>query len=294
MKFARFTFLTLVMTLMCVSVAFAAQNNVQVNVEINNYVQQFDNGKIDWQTGMVTATGIGAPPAKSTNIAQARAMATRAATVVARRNLLEIVKGVQIDSATAVEDFIATSDVIVSQVKGFLQNSQILDTAYMSDGSVEVTVGVSMNGGLAEVVVPKSVPFRPVAGPAPAVSAPSAPSAPMADGKYTGLVIDARGLQAKPAMNPKITDLNGNEIYGTALVSRDYALQQGMAGYAKDPAKAAQNSRVTDRPLVVKAVSAAGKAKTDLAISPEDAMKVKALAQEGGFLEKCRVMIVLD
>ncbi len=49
-------------------------------------------GKVDWTTGVITAVGIGAPPAQPANAAQARAMAERAAQVVAYRNLLEAVK----------------------------------------------------------------------------------------------------------------------------------------------------------------------------------------------------------
>jgi|GEM_PF-1418407 len=124
------------------------------------YVQQVANGQIDWQKGYVTAVGIGAPPANPVNMAQARAMAERAATVVARRNLLEVVKGVQIDSATLVENYMVTNDVVVSQVNGFIQSSQILDTAYMSDGSVEVTVGLSLRGELTAVILPPTGDLR--------------------------------------------------------------------------------------------------------------------------------------
>jgi hypothetical protein len=60
-------------------------------------------GKVDWTTGVLTAVGIGAPPAQPANAAQARAMAERAAQVVAYRNMLEAVKGVRVDSTTTVE-----------------------------------------------------------------------------------------------------------------------------------------------------------------------------------------------
>src|SRR5512139_2950167 len=80
-------------------------------------------GKVDWTTGVVTAVGIGAPPANAANPAQARAMAERAAQVVAYRNLLEAVKGVRVDSTTTVENFMVTSDVIRTQVSGFVQGA---------------------------------------------------------------------------------------------------------------------------------------------------------------------------
>ncbi|WP_457572144.1 LPP20 family lipoprotein [Desulfovulcanus sp.] len=302
---------------------FSGQGQAQnVAMESGSYIQTFENGKIDWQTGLVTAVGIGAPPANAVNMAQARAMALRAATVVARRNLLEIIKGVQIDSATTVENYMVTNDIIVSQVRGFLQNSQILDTAYMSDGSVEVTVGVSLRGGLANVIIPKTIPFgirikKHEPEPTPTVPSPpevqekevsqpepevriepkdvqSQPKETAPKMVYTGLLVDARGLGARPAMSPKILDENGQEVYGSALVSREYAIQQGMAGYAKDVDKARQNPRVADTPYIAKAVMAKGRARTDLVIPNDVANQLRELAKNQSFLEKCKVMIVLD
>ncbi|MFW5487049.1 MAG: LPP20 family lipoprotein [Desulfovibrio sp.] len=266
------------------------------------YVQQMANGQVDWQKGLVTAIGVGAPPPNAVNMAQARAMAVRAATVVARRNLLEIVKGVQIDSQTTVENYMVTSDVVQTQVRGFLQNSQILDTAYMSDGSVEVTVGISLHGGFANVIIPPTIPFRQSPAPAPVpapeqpqVDVPAQPAVPATpDVVYTGMLVDARGFSARPAMSPKVLDENGNEVYGSALVSREYAIQQGMAGYAKDESLAMQNPRIADHPYPVKAVNADGANRTNIVISNEEANKIRSLVAGQNFLEKCRVMILLD
>ncbi|SDN79225.1 hypothetical protein SAMN04488516_10735 [Desulfonauticus submarinus] len=287
------------------------------------YVQTFENGQVNWTTGLVTAKGIGAPPATAVNMAQARAMAVRAATVVARRNLLEVIKGVQIDSTTTVQNYMVTNDIIVSRVQGFLQNSQVLDIAYMSDGSVEVTVGVSLRGGLADVLLPKTIPFgtkiqRPTrltpSAPQVSVPAPTAPATPtvpttpevqkprMEEAQtqpkpqivYTGLIVDARGLGARPAMSPKIYDENGQEVYGSAFVSREYAIQQGMAGYAKDINKAKTNPRVANNPFIAKAVQVKGKARTDLVINNDVANQLRSLSKNQNFLEKCKVMIILD
>ena len=114
------------------------------------------------------------------------------------------------------------------------------------------------------------------------------------DEVYTGLVVDARGFQARPAISPKIFDEDGSEIYGTLLVIKDYAIKQGISGYARDVTAAQSNPRVTDNPLTVKAVSAQGAAMTELKISNEDARKVRSAKENLSFLQKCRVMIVLD
>ncbi|MBW1674949.1 MAG: LPP20 family lipoprotein [Deltaproteobacteria bacterium] len=122
-----------------------------------NAVESFENGKIDWTTGVASAIGIGAPPPKPVNMAQARAMAKRAAVIVARRNLLEIIKGVRIDSLTLIKDFVVQSDIIRNQVDGYLERSQVVDIAYMSDGSVEATVAMNLRGGFSNLMLPKSI-----------------------------------------------------------------------------------------------------------------------------------------
>jgi hypothetical protein len=244
-------------------------------------------GKVDWTTGVITAVGIGAPPAQPANPAQARAMAERAAQVVAYRNLLEAVKGVRVDSTTTVENFIVTSDAIKTQVNGIIQGATVMDKKYMSDGSVEVTVGMKLTGALAEALLPKT-PLTPPPG-STGTLAPGAPGQ-----LYTGLVVDARGLGVRPAMAPKILNEEGKEVYGSAWINRDYAVREGMVGYLKDPAAAQTNPRVTDKPLMVKALKVSGDGRVDTVISNADAALLHGASQNLSMLEKCRVIILVD
>jgi hypothetical protein len=278
-----------VLVLSVVALSIAAPSFAQLEGSIRNsdvIEQSGSSGKVDWTTGVLTAVGIGAPPAQSSNPAQARAMAERAAQVVAYRNMLEAVKGVRVDSATTVENFIVSSDIIRTEVNGFIQGATVMDKKYMSDGSVEVTVGMRMSGGLADSVLPKGTP-------APSAQAPAAPAA--APGQlYTGLIVDARGLGIRPAMAPKIVNEDGKEIYGSASVNRDYAVREGMVGYFKDPDAAKANPRVTDKPLTVKALKASGDGRVDLVISNADATAIQAASQNMSMLEKCKVIVLVD
>jgi hypothetical protein len=246
-------------------------------------------GKVDWTTGMITAVGIGAPPAQPANAAQARAMAERAAQVVAYRNLLESVKGVRVDSTTTVENFMVTSDIIKTEVSGIIQGAMVMDKKYMSDGSVEVTVGMRLSGALADTLLPKG-PVTP-----PSLTTPPPGAAPAMSGQvYTGLIVDARGLGVRPAMAPKILNEEGKEVYGSAWINRDYAVREGMVGYLKDPVSAQANPRVTDKPLLVKAIKVSGDARVDTVISNADAYALQSATQNLSMLEKCRVIILVD
>jgi hypothetical protein len=319
-------------------------------------VETVGQGMINWTSGEVYATGIGAPPANAVNAAQARAMAERAAQVVAYRNLLEIVKGVRVDSETVVENFMTKSDIIRTKVDGIIKGAMPVKKLYLSDGSVEITVVMRMKGDFLNAVVPDTFgsaaipppPLRPSPSvqvpapqrPGPAPQAPEKRSEPprvepirpapqqpekkpeppkvvqpqqqqpekpaqlppvavpdqsttqFKGGKATGVVIDGRGLGLKPALLPKIIDPQGQEIYVGQVVARTNAVEQGVAGYAKDVNAASNNFRVTDNPAVIKGVRASGAARTDIMLSQSDSQMLRDLGKKGDFLQYCRVIIV--
>ncbi len=115
------------------------------------------SGSINWSQGIMTATGIGSPPEKYYGKPQARPMALRAAQLDAYRNLLEVTKGVRINSVTVVEDSMVSSDMIRSQVDGMVKGTQVIKKEYLSDGTVEVTIAMSLRGGFAQLILPKDI-----------------------------------------------------------------------------------------------------------------------------------------
>jgi hypothetical protein len=107
------------------------------------------SGGINWTTGSILAEGVGIPPENSPSQAAASAMACRAAVVVAQRNLLEIVKGVRVESETLVEDFMLKSDVIRTAVSGVIQGAVIKSRKIEDDGSCIVTLEIPVAGKIA-------------------------------------------------------------------------------------------------------------------------------------------------
>jgi hypothetical protein len=259
------------------------------------------DGGVNWTTQVITATGLGVPPPSAVSQAQGRALAITAATVLARAALLENIKGVAIDGQTTVQNAMVTSSIVQQRVSGMIRGAQVLTTREMPDGSVEVTVGVAATGELAELLIPR-VPRLPAPGmppavvpqPSPSLTLPTVAPRPVPGVVYTGLVVDARGLGVKPAMAPKIMSEGGQEVYGFSVVDRNWVIQQGMVGYSKDLAAAQAHDRVTNRPLTLKARAATGANKTDLVISTADAELLLGAGQHLAFLEKARVMLVVD
>lgn len=239
-------------------------------------------GEIDWSVQVIKCTGIGGVNPDVPESAR-RAGAIRAATLDALRNILETVKGVYIDAQTTVENAITASDVIYSRVEGVCKAFKIVDTRYMSDGSVEVDVEMSIRGVLADIFLPQET------------GGGTALTAEGIKGKvFTGLVVNATGLEVQPAMSPKIINEDSVEVYGTGFVSREYAIEQGVVGYAKDVASAKKEDRVTDKPAVIKGIAATGPNKTDVVISNKDAMLLHSMSENLSFMDKCRVIIVVD
>ncbi len=85
-------------------------------------------GNINWEEGFITATGQGtAQPSGNKGLDQISA--TRAAALNAHRALLEMIKGVRIDSTTRVENMMLKQDVIIAQVSGIIQGAKITKTS---------------------------------------------------------------------------------------------------------------------------------------------------------------------
>jgi hypothetical protein len=262
-----------------------------VMLEGQVYQQVGNAGGINWQDQLIRSTGIGAPNPNHPLAAQ-RAGALETAKKVALRNLLETVKGVAINSETTIENAMMSSDMITTRVSGIVRNFKVVDTRYMSDGSVEVDVEVPLSGVLTDAFLPvqTGMPMAPGQG---YPLGPQAGYQPM-NQVFTGLIIDARGIGLRPAMAPKIVDEMGNEVYGTGFVSREYAVQIGVVGYEKDINRAQQNERVTNNPLVVKGLKVSGNNKTDVVVSNNDAQHVLNAGKNLNFMEQCKVMIILD
>lgn len=284
--------------------------------QMQDVVQQVGNaGAVDWTKQLITSTGIGAPNPNVPPAAQ-RAGAIEAAKRVALRNLLETVKGMALNSDVTVENAMTTSDVIRTRISGVVKNFTVKDIRYMSDGSVEVDVEMPISGALSDVILPQQFgggqllvatqPLCPVCGQPWPKGKPVPPGvkliypqgqqpAPGAvNATYTGLIIDARGLGVRPAMAPRVLNEEGKEIYGSRYVSRDYAVQIGMVGYAKDVLKAKQSDRVKDNPLIIKAIKASGPNRADVVVSNADAQLIHSAASTMNFLDHCRVMFIVD
>lgn len=237
--------------------------------------QKTEKGEVDWTKKTITVTGSGAFSNTASNAAQARLMATKAAKMDAQRNLVETLKGVQVTSGAPAATVMQMGEVR-TKVEGIVKNFEIVDTKYFNDGGVDVVVRMTLDGQLADLLIPDagSKPQKP--GPSP-------------DGS-TAVIIDAKGLGLTPALAPKVFDESGKEIYSASIIAKDKLRELGVCAYARDLESAKTDKRAGTKPLVVKATKLAQGSKNDLVVAGKDA----ALFSGAGYLGEGKIIIVVD
>ena len=177
-------------------------------------VSERPNGRVNWTEQYIEAKGSSVIDSERfPNPAQAQAMATRGAVVVAQRNLLEIINGVQVNSETVVVDMITTSDVIYTKVDGVIKGAEIAGDPVESFGMMEVTMRVPLYGrnGLAGAIYDDI--------PEVSARAQTAQAAAYTETEITeqlkeellgSLVFDYKGQKIDPSMFPVVLDENNN------------------------------------------------------------------------------------
>lgn len=250
------------------------------------YVQYWGDGEIDWSNGVVEAIGFAYPPANPINPAQARALTKSEAEARARRHLLDIIREINVDSKILVKNYMDQKTFPFADVYSLIKRAEVVDIAYLDNGSVKAVVSMSLMGPFAQLFLPKNI--------LTIATIRQPQEMKKKEDSYTGLVVDCRGLPLKPAMVPVILDEDGHEVYGSAYVSREHAVRVGVVSYARDLAAALRHSRAGPKPLIIKGIKVEKTRESDVVISNADAAKVIGTPSNLNFLRECKVMMVLD
>lgn len=255
---------------------------VQADAPVD-FLEQFATGCINWTSGSITATGVGSIEDATDNV-------------------LKTALQVRLDAGSRVIDITKPNLNLRMEVEEMASAASIVDQRQRPDGQVEVTVQMALFGGFAQLLLPAEIKqvesIKPLhqpqnigAGQAPAMNRRETGAEPDA---FTGLIVDARGIGAKPAMVPVLLDENGKEAYSSAFVSREYAVQQGVCQYMKILGDSANLVRVAPRPLWVKGLRTRKDGSCDIVISNADASRLRGASSHLGFLKQCRVIILMD
>ena len=267
--------------------------------DFRSLLEQKENGTINWSDGVVEAKGIGLPPNYAYySGSQAHSPETISDAInIAQHNLLETIVNIRINSELRVIDIVENFPSVMFQLRNMVHKAPEVEELrkYLTDGTVEVWSQMSLRGGFSQLILPPEIrqiePIKQVTrGKNPVVSGMRSHSSEI----YTGLVVDARGLQAVPVLAPKILDENLEEVFGPAYASREFAVQWGMVSFTIDVRKAKNHLRVSDNPLIVKALKSLWPGSCNFIISNADADKLRSASAHLVFLKECRVVIVID
>jgi hypothetical protein len=257
-------------------------------------------GSINWTSGVLTAAGM-AEPLENADDSQSELI--QRAHRQALLNLLDVLSNIKIDDQFYVRDLIKADQSLNARLLSMAQNATVLDPVHLPDGSFVITLQMQLSGAFAQLILP--VEIRQVEAIKPITQNESVSDANPGDPSggpestavaevYSGLIVDARGNGAPPAMVPLILDENGRELYGPAFISREYAVQQGTCEYARSLDNPGRLDRVGPNPLVIKGLRAKYKQSCDILVSTVDAARLRAISAHLNFLRQCRVVIVLD
>jgi len=246
-------------------------------------------GMVDWTTQAVKSTGIGGINPKLPPSVQ-RKNALRAAQLDAMRNMMETLNGVLLTSETTVENAMMSSDIIKTRVEGIVRNFRFTSKPrYMSDGSVEIDMEMLLTQKVGDALYPETM-----GGKTPTYANLPSDFNSQEPETYTGLIIDASGTDAVPAMVPNVLDEAGEGIYGQEFVPREAAVKNGVAIYAKSVEEARRNvEKVGTNPLIIMAIRSSGLNKADLVISDGDVEKAALIADNTDIYDNCKVIIVV-
>jgi len=268
-------------------------------------IEQFSTGTINWTRGVVTATSNGSTRDVDRQAEQGEEYDR--AYQQAIENLKQTLGRLRLNYQNCILDLLSAQTQTHTQLKAeeeMTASAKVVNTTQNADGDIAVTLEMNLYGGFSQLMLPSDV--RQVESikalnssgetsynPNHVQSIPNQSTRTEPDA-YSGLIVDARGIGISPSMVPVLVDENGQEVYGPAYVSREFAVQNGMCQYNRGVDNSFTLPRVAPNPMLVKGLRAVSKGNCDIVISNADASRLRGVSSHLEFLKQCRVVIIID
>ncbi|ACS80465.1 hypothetical protein [Maridesulfovibrio salexigens] len=299
----KYIFFVLLILMFAVSSVSAQEQAAGNGNGYGGLIEKSDGTLINWGNGFLSASSSIKLLPGSIDPARSKALAVRQGGVESRKKLLDMVLSLPLDSRRNVSSLIKDDIKSLNSLRGYVQNS-LLNTAVDGNGTVAVTSSLNLRNGLSSIIIPPTLSFQ--TGIPPTISGErgetgtelqaleSEENGYIDSSIYSGVLIDARGLNYKPVLLPLIYDGRGVGVYGPFAVSRESVLKRGLVTYMTDDKSENLRSRVGNFPLKVKAVNTHGTSRSNFILSLEDATKVRAVLKRKIVSENCSVVILVD
>jgi hypothetical protein len=248
-------------------------------------ITQFKNGAINWTTGNISAIGKASP---KDNNETSQETVPGLARADANRQIIDILKQIKINPSLSVGDYASKNDIILAGIEKTARDAFISKQYYTSALACEIMIETSMFGGFLQLVLPEEIRQIPKIN--PEISQKN--NNTIKDPLYSGLIVDATGLGVEPVLNPVIVSEQGQDIYSSVFISRDFAVQNGACKYICSMDQALKDKRIGSNPLIFKGLRKEGKPNTVIVISMSDYGLLEKTTERHGFLKECRIIIV--
>ncbi|MGV8057669.1 MAG: LPP20 family lipoprotein [Smithellaceae bacterium] len=267
-------------------------------------------GEINWVGGYVSAVGYGA--AAKGNMAQSKPMARRAAISDAYRNLLEIIKGVKVDSTTTVENFMVNQDLIKTQIDGVVKGAKITKESYeaQQDGSLmaNVEMRVCISGCPGTMSIIQALNIEPVNN-APSIPQKGLPEVALANAPpppkeykivydttrpVTGIVFNLEGRVFQRVLLPVVVaeELGDSlvTVYSAKSVNPAVIRTYGTVRYADSLDQARNNPHLGNNVMII---PASGITKENMIIIKGEAARLikETMAHGNDYLSEAKVIV---
>lgn len=269
---------------------------------VTEYIEQLPSGCINWTRGVVIATGQAKAAGGENHPDQDLGISRATANAV--NNLLQTLKKLRLNDSRYVDELITTKQEIQTKINEMAAAAKVVEAVTETDGSCHVALEMNLYGGFAQLMLPQDIrqvePIKPLNGsrffhsPLEQMENNGQNVSTGKSNAYTGLLVDARGVGAGPAMVPVLLDENGQEVYGPAFVSREYAVQKGLCRYVSDMDNYAGIALIAPNPLRVNGLRSASEGSCNIVISNADASRIRGASAHLEFLKRCRVVIILN
>lgn len=253
----------------------------------NHCITAFENGCINWSEGLITATGRAGPEENGGTISPESIPG--AAKAEAIRNLVTLFKTMKISKKT-VQEKLGPNHEIMAGIEKTASDASVARQYYTSDTAMAIKLKAPIHGGFLQLVLPDEIREIPRV---KQIEKETRGGKVKKAVEHTGLVIDARALDFQPVLNPAVYSEKGDQIYGSLFISREYAVQFGVAKYLCTMEEALSDWRTGPNPIVLKGLRKGHENENVIIIKNADAQKVEKAAERHTFLKKCAVIIVL-
>ncbi len=220
---------------------------------------------------------------------------------------LAVLKSAAYDRDRTVGQYLAASPKQAARLDRMTLASQRGETRYLSDGSTTTDFLFPITASVREQLQAKP-------GEAKLLGRRACPCCgqPWPDGKdvpagvklvpfedpkapvYTGILVDARGLNLKPAFFPRVVTEDDEPAYGPDFADARELPRSGLVAYYSSRVEAQASERIGADPLVIRAIARAGASDCDAVISGYDAARLHGTKANLALLAACKVGFLLD